>query len=245
MSGLIKLIHKFEAMKNFLALLTFCLSMPLLTIAQETTPVLPEPEAEVTPIKFVVGLEGGYGVHNIKGPGIQNVGLTVDIPYKKFSFGTGILFKDMGEQRYMTYNGYSYTKKEDGETITISEFERHKVDLSYISVPLRVQMRLPCNCVYVQASLEIDFLKKGADQNYETIQMQGSTTDYMEENIVKDINYAFVVGVGFKLHESRRLRIFMRPEYEFMLSHIKDGTIYKKHDMLNRLKMSMGVQYGL
>ncbi len=231
-------------MKYFLLGLTLLLCVPMISIAQDL-PATKAVEEEMPPIRFVVGLEGGLGVHNINGPGLKNLGVTFEVPWKRISIGTGILLKNMGDMQYMNHTGYSYDKLTDNGKITMYEYDRHKVNLEYISVPLKVQVRLPCNCIYIQGGVEVDFLKPNSDEVFETASYNETPEKYLESDIVKDVNYTFVIGVGFKLHESNRLRIFMRPEYEFMLSHIKEGTAYRKTDLMNRLKVSMGVQYGI
>ena len=232
-------------MKYFLLGLTLLLCVPMISIAQDlTVPEAVEEEME-PPIRFVVGLEGGIGVHNVQGPGLRNLGVTFEVPWKKVSFGTGILIKDMGSMQYMNYTGYSYDELTDDGKITMYEYNRHKVNLKYLSIPLKVQVRLPCNCVYIQGGIEVDFLRPNNDQIFETTTFNQAPEGYEKTDIVKDVNYTFVFGVGLKLHESKRLRIFMRPEYEFMLSHIKEGTVYRKSDVMKRLKVSLGVQYGI
>ena len=231
-------------MKNFLVLFALCIGIPMLSFAQD--PLLESaPEVIEQPVKFVIGLEGGYGVHQVEGPGVASIGLNLEMPFKRFSIGTGLVYKKMGSTKYMSYTGYSYDKKENEGITTISEYDRHEVELDYLSIPLRLQVRLPCNCVYVQAGVEVDFLKKDADRIYDTVQLEVAPDKYLEEDIVKDVNYSFVIGLGFKLHETNRLRIYMRPEYEFMMNPIKKSSSYHEAGVLNRFKFNMGVQYGI
>jgi len=200
--------------------------------------------------KLVFGIEGGLNYHHIKGKEMggdfaHRYGISIEKPFGKFSVGTGFLWKDLGKSSYLEHTFKSEIRNIKEEALTFYEYRNHRVDMKYFSVPLRLQYRLPCNCMYVQGGVEVDFLKSEVDQVESTSFTLREPIPEDRASTFKTINYSFVVGIGFKLHQSEHTRIFMRPEYEYVLNPTKNRVAIYNEKGYSRMRITFGLQYGI
>ncbi len=197
---------------------------------------------------LVIGPEASLDFHNIGEsygrPPFSSLGIVVERPMGKFSLATGFVRKNYGTIRYKSFSGERHTEIVKEQKVTYYHYLDRRAELRYYSVPLRLQYRLPCNCVYVQAGLDVDFrIDKG-------IASQANATPRAElverSNVqrLKSTNLGAELALGVKLHESKQLRIFMRPAIYWMLDPARHVNA-QKEQIYKRLKLTLGVQYAL
>lgn len=171
------------------------------------------------------------------------VGVHIEYPFGQFSVGTGILYVNYGTYSYGHYSGEYLITKNDGFLRKNYINERYESRVKYIGIPIRVQYRLPCNCVYFQASFESDILTDVTEASF-----KGTTVSYKQANnfnysALKKTNQRFCFGVGFKLHKTHFSRIYMRPEFEYMLNPWRAYNTDVANDAF-ALKITFGAQFG-
>ena len=128
--------------------------------------VAPALSAQKPFAKMVVGLEGsmdlqqytdGIRVHPM--PALQ-----VEYPFHKFSVGLGISRKVYSQFGYQTFDGNISSWQIGENNATVFHYADKLIKPVYWSIPLRIQYRLPCNCVYVQGAASLDFLDTGVPE---------------------------------------------------------------------------------
>ena len=196
--------------------------------------------------KMVVGLELasdviGYtnGYSPLPAPALQ-----IDYPIGKFSVGTALT-----QHRFRpVFDSYTYLNRREAtligrEKVLAYAYEKTVSQAKYWSVPFRIQYRLPCNCVYLQAATAFDFWKAQAPLT-ETVllreQPDNPETQLPMNGGVRKLAHSFELGVGFKLHMNDYWRLVLRPS--FVWSQYPDLA----SDLVwNRtLRMTVGVQYA-
>lgn len=171
------------------------------------------------------------------------VGVHIEYPFGQFSVGTGVLFVNYGTYSYGHYSGEYLITENDGFLRKNYINELYESRSTYIGIPLRLQYRLPCNCVYFQASLETDILSSATGPSF-----KGTTLSYRQANdfnysALKKTNQRFCFGVGFKLHKTHFSRIYMRPEIEYVLNPWKTYNTDVANDTM-AMKVTLGAQFG-
>ncbi len=198
---------------------------------------------------LVVGVESSFVFYNANNYPTKDAhfstiaGVTVEKPWKKLSFSTGILLKNAPNHQFAVHNGENRIKIVKEEPITLYGYQRYDQQLRYLSIPLRIQYRLPCNCVYFQGGVELDLIGNNPKLT------QVSTYESQEVPVItettkqfKEVGYTLVFGMGFKLHQSERFRIFMRPDFEYVFNPGTKQNQYFQEDF-RKFKMSFGAQY--
>ena len=219
-----------------LFLLFSLLLLPLCLGAQELQP------------RFIAGPELGADFRKIS-PVINNnsnytFGISLEYPVHKFSLGTALLYKEYGWQQYREYTGETYQEVVKEELVTFHNYNERNVKLNYYSIPLRLQYRLPCNCVYVQAGIMADFANFGSEGNEEgvfrTVE-DPQTFDFNHRTGLKPLNLTYELAVGFKLHFNEKWRMYMRPTYRIMSQPSRQGSTEWASNYRS-LHMAFGVQ---
>ena len=218
--------------------LTMLLLLPAFGWAQEAQP------------RFVIGTELGADFRKFD-PAISRslnytAGLTLEYPMGKFSLATGLLYKDYGWQEY-----WEYTEETSQEVIQEKLYTFYHINdltsrLAYYSIPLRLQYRLPCNCVYMQAGVHADIASFGEEIHQQYVfrtYMEPETFDFTREENLKPVNFTFELAVGFKLHFNEHWRMFMRPTYRILAAPAKSGSPIW-NSQYHQLHMAFGVQRG-
>lgn len=224
-------------MKIFQLLLLLLLSF--YAVAQESQPLL------------IIGTEMGIDFRKFEPLMSQNpqytAGVTMEYPYRKFSIGTGLIYKVYGAFNNQIYTGYSAEEVIDEEIYTFYYYEEERYDLEYYGIPLRLQYRLPCNCVYLQAGVHIDIanftsIEEGSHQ-LRTIQ-EPADFHFDRDEALKRLNLSYELAIGFKLHFNDQLRMFMRPTYRIMASPTNKNSV-QLNTSYRQLHMAFGLQYAI
>lgn len=195
--------------------------------------------------KMVVGIEAGWnliqydnGVRPRLMPGAQ-----VEYPWKKFSFGIGLTHKNYRSLRYETATGETEAGLLGEKKVLFHRVESRTFQPEYWSVPLRVNYRFPCNCVYLHAAASVDFLATDPAgtiaQSYVTTQKP--TPEFRQEHALKSRLRTYEIGVGFKLHSSDYFRLVARPSYVWSENPEIGGP---GPAFLRSLRMTFGAQYA-
>lgn len=208
-------------------------------------------DAQQSKFPIVVGVEYASTIYSINYIKLSDnfkyeIGVTSEFPFNQFSVGTGILFKSYGDEQSIFYTGESFEDIVKGNEKTFFNTYEVERSIQYITIPLRLQYRLPCNCVYVQAGVEANFLTQKSPTK-----IQGSdkaTTRHpntYESKSYKRKNVQFDFGIGFKLHQTEQLRIFMRPSYQILLTPYTADSNLKERPSIHALRMAFGFQFGV
>lgn len=204
--------------------------------------------AQATQPRFVVGPELGADFRKyspvINRNSNYTFGLSVEYPVGKFSLGTAFLYKEYGAHDYREYTGETYQELKEEEWVTYHNYYERHVRLNYYSVPFRLQYRLPCNCVYVQAGVMADFAnfaaQSGGEEVFRTTE-DPQTFDFNHREGLKPLNFTYELAVGFKLHFNDKWRMYMRPTYRIMNQPSRQNST-EWADRYQSLHMAFGVQ---
>jgi hypothetical protein len=193
---------------------------------------------------MVVGLEVGADLtylgsnRNAPMPVLQ-----VEYPFGKFSAGIGVGYKRFrNDVTQVDFTG-RVEPVIDGLKKSLGYFyEENSLTPAYWTVPLRLQYRLPCNCVYLHAGVSFDFLNEKAPQT--SIYPRFTRPDLDENNPtrkgLRSALRSYELGAGFKLHSSDYFRIIMRPSAVWTENPDLDAT----DNMIPSLRITFGAQYA-
>ena len=196
--------------------------------------------------KMVVGFETGIELLQ-SGDGIKPhpmPGLHVEYPFHKFSFGVGITRKAYPEFRYYTFTGNISSVPVAENDVTVFEYADRLIKPVYWSIPIRINFRLPCNCVYIHAATSFDFFDTGMAEKTEMEHWYSGapTRTYSRRQFFKSKLQTYELGVGFKLHSSDYFRLVARPSYVWSENPAPDGKGVPAY--LGSLRMTFGIQYA-
>ncbi|MBK7939099.1 MAG: hypothetical protein IPJ82_19380 [Lewinellaceae bacterium] len=195
--------------------------------------------------KMVIGLEAAMDLgHYSEGVELRRPfpGLHVEYPFKKFSFGAGISRKVYPESRYKTFDRNISSVQVGASEVTVFQYTDKVFRPVYWSIPLRIQYRLPCNCVYVQGAASLDFFDTGAPEKVESTYWSSKppTRTWSRRQYFKSTLRTYELGIGFKLHSTDYFRLVARPSFVWSENpEIGNGPAY-----LRSLRMSFGIQYA-
>lgn len=195
--------------------------------------------------KMIVGLEAGWdlqvydqGIRPRLIPGVQ-----VEYPWQKFSFGLGIARKGYRSFYYETATGQSQAGLLGEKKVQYHLTEVRTFRPEYWSVPLRINYRLPCNCVYLHGAMSFDFLNASTSgtvtESYAYTQQPAP--EYLQEHGLKSRLRTYEIGLGFKLHSSDYFRLVARPSYVWSENPEIGGP---GPEYLRSLRMTFGMQYA-
>jgi hypothetical protein len=195
--------------------------------------------------KMVVGLETGFdGAYFNKGvypriiPSVQ-----VEYPIGKFSVGVGL-----GKQLYRDYEFDYYTGQNEElivneEAVTRYYLEIKEFSMSYWTVPVKLNFRLPCNCVYLHGGVAFNFLDDHKPERSIGLAYQDETeplSGLSREVLVKKRTTSYEVGVGFKLQINDYVRLVGRPSYVWS----ENPELLSATPYLGSVRMTFGAQYA-
>lgn len=181
----------------------------MLTFAQETKTITPEPiKKDVQPVRFGIKAGGNSAYLSQQSFGLNSqkigfhAGAFVNIPIsKQFSFQPEVLYNQMGA-RDVAYS----TETTVGET-TIKTKGENKLTMNYISVPLMVQMR-PVDNFYIEAGPEFSYFINGKTKGESTVTTTtgGTTTTQTHSNSedlnkddINKLNFGLGLGLGYDI----------------------------------------------
>ena len=195
--------------------------------------------------KMVVGLEGsmdlqqytdGIRVHPM--PALQ-----VEYPFQKFSVGLGVSRKVYSQFGYQTFDGNISSWQIGENNATVFHYADKLIKPVYWSIPLRIQYRLPCNCVYVHGAASLDFLDAGVPEKVSSDYWSTSppTRTWSRRQFFKSSVRTYELGIGFKLHSSDYFRLVARPSFVWT-ENPQTGSGAPAY--LRSLRMTFGAQYA-
>ena len=191
--------------------------------------------------KLVVGLEGGFETARAQN---FNYGIQAEVPWKQFSFGVGIGRKHMDWVKVERSDGILKPRVIGEKKSLVYEIEHYERKAHYVSVPVKVNYRLPCNCVYIHAAAVVDVLEGNFTEEFRYSYYQSPQPQ--EENPVVKVGMKnravhYELGMGFKIHANDYFRIIARPVLvwnENLNPYSTDARYY------NTVRMNLGIQYA-
>ena len=197
---------------------------------------------------IILGLESSFNYYSSndlrEGAFTTLVGLSAEYPIGQFSFGSGILLVNYGTYDYEDYSGEFILSDEQGFQRKNYINDTYNARSMYVGIPVRVQYRLPCNCAYVQASVETDILASPFESQYVTSIADHSQAGEVDYSDLKKTNARFCLALGFKIHKTEYSRIFMRPEYEYVLNPWTEYNDTLARDS-HSFRITMGAQVAI
>lgn len=195
--------------------------------------------------KMVIGLEAGMDLQQFPDGSRSHPmpTLQVEFPFHKFSAGIGITRKVYSKFRYQTFDGNISSIQIADDDITIFHYVDKLLKPVYWSIPVRLQYRLPCNCVYIQGAASLDFFDKRSpekvESGYEHWSSTAPTRTWSPAQFFKTSLRSYELGIGFKLHSSDYFRLIARPSFVWTENPETGGPAY-----LRSLRMTFGAQYA-
>lgn len=207
--------------------------------------------AQEVPPNIIIGTEIGIDVHKFEPILSRNAqitaGVTFEYPIGKFSLGSGFLYKTYGSIYSRESNGITSQEVKDEELITYHHFDEQFFELRYYSIPMRIQYRLPCNCVYLQAGIHADITEFGektpGDHRFRTTELP-EAFHFNRDDALKPLNVTFELAIGFKMHFNDHLRMFMRPTYRYMTAPAKANSVLL-NSSYQHFHLAFGIQRAL
>lgn len=167
--------------------------------------------------RFLIGLETNayfeditYRKNNL---GYVAIGLQIEKPIGQFSFGTALVNQRFGQQLFRQFTG-EIIPTENTNVDTYGYFFQNR-KLSFWNIPLRLQFRLPCNCVYLQAGLQTSIrqLKTVEGGEYWNSDYRPPSPDIYNLNSIRKISLGYELGIGLNFHLSDRWKMSNRLTY--------------------------------
>lgn len=200
---------------------------------------------------LVIGLEVGSifnPIENRIGFGRNySYGLSVEYPKNQFSFGLAGLKKSYGQINVNQFTGDTRMELINGELEEQYAYQIDRLDFNYLALSTRLIYRVPCNCAYVFASTDFEFINR-FDQQVTSLYRVGYTsetpTPTIQRSNMKKVNTTVELGFGLKAHFSERFRLNMR--FAYGITQIP-SLIVNQHftGKFNYMKINLGFQYAL
>ncbi len=181
--------------------------------------------------KMVVGLEGSMDLQQFS-DGIKAhpmPTLQVEYPFHKFG--------------YQTFDGGIGSMQIGENNATIFHYADKVLKPVYWSIPLRIQYRLPCNCVYLHGAASLDFFDTGVPEKVSSDYWTTSppTRTWSRRQFFRSSLRTYELGIGFKLHSSDYFRLVARPSFVWTENpEIRSGA----PAYVSSLRMTFGAQYA-
>lgn len=170
--------------------------------------------------RFLIGIEANTHFEDLKyrnnNLGLVGIGLQVEKPIGQFSVGTALIRQRFGPQTFREFAGEIVPEVPNAPSLYAYWYqEKH---LALWNIPLRLQYRLPCNCVYVQAALQtsIHDLKKieGKTREWNTnIPPPDLDISHYALYKVDKISVGYELAMGINFHLSTTWKTFSRITY--------------------------------
>ena len=141
-------------------------------------------------------------------------GLHVEKPLGRWSLGTGIQQQQFGWHQSRQFNGEFVPGTGDDPDTYGYWFQDRKVAL--LNIPLRLQYRLPCNCVYLQAAVVNSFLRTGSaflGDGYVNYLNQAPPEPFAAGQPLPTYSLGYELGVGLNFHLSQNWKLYTRLIY--------------------------------
>lgn len=226
--------------KHFLIVLFI---LPIYLIAQTEDKEVPRFLLGVEASSIFSDLDYNYSKFNY-----FSYGVNVEKPIGQFSIGTALIKQRFGQNTFYEYADI-VKLPENANSREEYGYKYTAYQLNFLTVPFRLQYRLPCNCVYVQAGVLATYkqLKKNNEQSGgdEVVFLYSEPTDdiYAPTDIAsKSLGYELAFGMNFHLAPS--LKMFSR--FYYMQYGFQDDSIKQFKDIGNSFfGVSLGMQYAV
>ena len=173
-------------------------------------------------------------------------GLNIQKPIGRFTIGASILSEQFGKHRFWEFTGAAYLE-EDGDRL-VYDYQVQDRKIRFYSLPLQIQFRLPCNCVFLQAGLVPSLLNRQAsapDPRYIDPRFdEPSSAPFFSSTSIQRISLGYQMGMGLNFHFSRHLKStlrFLYGQYNF----IDDSRQRYKTLGNSYLGLNLALQYAL
>ena len=189
------------------SILVFSFSIHTQTEALPRWLIGTEVQLHFADIKYPSGTMGNYGF-----------GIHVEKPIGRLSIGTGIMQQHFGWSQIQQYTGV-FNPGTNDEPGTY-EYYTQDQKTAFWNIPLRIQYRMPCNCVYLQGAIINSFLY--------------SPVSYRRDGFINPLTQAppeggpvsgpahfsvgYELGLGLNFHLSSKWKLYTRllyTEYSF------------------------------
>lgn len=190
-------------------------------------------------LKSLTYYSGRFSISPKNGLLPHNFHITADVPIGKISVGSGLSY-----YRFGTYENHGYLN--NGEEN--SSYEFRSLNLAAWSVPLRIQYRLPCNCIYAQLTIAPLWMSQPNRQiryttNIQEMEDDPSIDPIQEVESIEPFNWLLEVGIGFKLHLVDKTRIYLKPSYSRILKNMLISPNYDNRESF--ISLYTGLQIAL
>ncbi|WP_367388505.1 hypothetical protein [Lewinella sp. LCG006] len=184
------------------------------------TSLLLQAQSTIAIPRFLIGVEANTHFEDLKyrknNLGLIGIGLHVEKPIGQFSVGTALIRQRFGPQTFRKFAGEIVPEAPNAPSFYAYWYQEKQ--LAFWNIPLRLQYRLPCNCVYVQAALQTSIrdLKEieGEIANWNTSIYPPGTglSRHALYNVNKiSLGYEFAMGINF--HLSTTWKMYSRLAY--------------------------------
>lgn len=182
-----------------------------------TTVFLQAQSTETIP-RLLVGIEANAHLEDVTSRsnnlGFVGIGLSIEKPIGQFSIGTALIRQRFGPQTFRQFTGE--VKPNEGLGPDIYTFRYQQKNISFWNIPLRLQYRLPCNCVYVQAGLQTsisDLKGTPGDVPYTNPSFFAPGPSPYALNSISKISVGYEMAIGLNFHLSENWKLNSRLTY--------------------------------
>ncbi|MEL7424278.1 MAG: hypothetical protein AAFN81_14860 [Bacteroidota bacterium] len=177
-------------------------------------------QAQNEPVpRFLIGTEAQLHFADIEYPsgtlGNYGFGLHVEKPIGRMSLGVGILQQQFGWMITRQYTGKYNPPGPDDDGVGTYDYLIQERKTAFWNIPLRIQYRMPCNCVYLQGAIINSFLY--TPPSYLRDDFINPMTDTPPESgaLSGPARYSigYELGIGLNFHLSDNWKLYTRLQY--------------------------------
>ena len=170
-------------------------------------------------------------------------GLQVEKPFGQFSIGAGLTKQNFSEHYFYTSTG-EYLPAEGGQRERFG-YKYEVQTINFMTVPLRLIYRLPCNCMYVQGGLLANFRQlEQIANNQETFLLEAPESNTYAVSDIKPFSLGYELAFGMNMHISRSLKMIGKVAY-LQYGFLDDSNQQFKQLGNTFWALGIGLQYVL
>jgi len=172
--------------------------------------------------------------------------ISISKPINQFSVGIGAGVLTYREQNFTEFTGNVNIIEKKSFKENRYEAMQGNFNLKYLNISPRIIYRMPCNCVYLYAAINLDYLYQIQKKETYTYNSKYYFMPYTfdEDLQEKKLNTSFELGIGHQLHITELLRVTLRPTIVFSNSPTRaDGIFFKGG--FNYIQMTVAIEHGI
>lgn len=170
-------------------------------------------------------------------------GLHVEKPIGQFSVGTGLIKQHFSAHRFYTSTG-EYRPAEGGQRERFG-YNYEVQEVSFITIPLRLNYRLPCNCIHIQGGLLANFRElHQIANNQEAFLLSAPESNTYAVSDIKSLSLGYELAFGMNMHISSSLKMIGKVAY-LQYSFLNDANQQFKQLGNTFWVLGIGLQYAI